>query len=266
MGLKLQTVPAARGYAWVAEGLKEFFRQPLSYTMLLMLFMLAVLIVSAVPVLGGVLVFMATPLLTLAYVMAVQQRLAGQPVRVALFGLPWSTSPPETKRALLTLCGAYTMATLLAMWAADLIDNGSLSTLFDVMANPDMTDADKIRAAEAPGLLYGMAVRVLAISLLSVPFWHAPPLVYYGRQSAWQALFSSTLAVWRSRGAFLLYGLTWAGLVFAVAAVAMVLVPVFGNGSLVSVALMPISLALSVTFYVTVYFTFVDSFGDPKDA
>jgi hypothetical protein len=38
-----------------------------------------------------------------------------------------------------------------------------------------------------------------------VPFWHAPGLVHWGSQGVGQALFSSTLAVWRCRGAFVVY-------------------------------------------------------------
>jgi hypothetical protein len=48
-------------------------------------------------------------------------------------------------------------------------------------------------------------------ALLSVPFWHAPALVLWGGQGVWQALFSSTLSLWRAKGAYLVYGLAWTG-------------------------------------------------------
>ena len=46
-------------------------------------------------------------------------------------------------------------------------------------------------------------------ALLSVPFWHAPALVHWGGQGVAQALFSSTLALWRNKAAFALNGLLW---------------------------------------------------------
>ena len=48
-----------------------------------------------------------------------------------------------------------------------------------------------------------------------MPFWHAPALVHWGDQGPAQALFSSTLAVWRSRGAFAVYLLSWLGIIVA---------------------------------------------------
>ena len=58
-----------------------------------------------------------------------------------------------------------------------------------------------------PGTRFGLA------ACLSVPFWHAPALVYWQGQGVGQALFSSTLAVWRCKGAFLMYSLAWVGVI-----------------------------------------------------
>ena len=45
--------------------------------------------------------------------------------------------------------------------------------------------------------------------MLAVPFWHAPALVYWDHHGCAKALFSSTLACWRNRGAFTVYSLVW---------------------------------------------------------
>jgi hypothetical protein len=97
-------------------------------------------------------------------------------------------------------------------------------------------------------------------SLLSVPFWHAPALVHWGGHSTGQALFSSTLAVWRSKGAFLVYGLCWIGLSFA-AAIAMTIVAQLGARPLATAMALAGGLLFSTVFYVSLLFTFNDSFG-----
>ena len=48
-------------------------------------------------------------------------------------------------------------------------------------------------------------------ALLSVPFWHAPALVWWHGQGLAQSLFSSTLACWRNKGAFTIFGVAWMG-------------------------------------------------------
>ncbi|MFX8047562.1 hypothetical protein ABTK64_19815, partial [Acinetobacter baumannii] len=74
-------------------------------------------------------------------------------------------------------------------------------------------------AATDPRLLWGLLTRLGLVTLLSVPYWHAPALVHWGGQGVAQALFSSSLALWRNRAAFVLNALLWGALLFAVAGV-----------------------------------------------
>jgi hypothetical protein len=116
-----------------------------------------------------------------------------------------------------------------------------------------------------PQLLVGMLVRIGLISLLSVPFWHAPALVYWHKQSPAQALFSSTLACWRNRGAFTLYGLTWTALLLAFSVLVTTVFALLGVPQLAPLAAMSAVLLLSTVFYASLYFTFADCFA-PDDA
>jgi hypothetical protein len=77
-------------------------------------------------------------------------------------------------------------------------------------------------------VLFSSLLRLVLLALLSVPFWHAPALVYWGRQGWAKSLFFSTMAIWRNRGAFLVYGLGWFGLSLAFAMVFSVLVALLG--------------------------------------
>ena len=99
------------------------------------------------------------------------------------------------------------------------------------------------------------------IALLSVPFWHAPALVFWGGQGLMQALFSSTLAIWRARSAFTLYTLGWSALVMAASIIVTLLVVLTGSRQWLGWVSMPMGLALSAAFYVSLWFSFADCFG-----
>ena len=80
-------------------------------------------------------------------------------------------------------------------------------------AAPTPTDARRSAARELadPRLQLGLLLRIGLAGLLSVPFWHAPALVYWGAQGWAKSLFFSTVAIWRNKGAFAVYGLGWIG-------------------------------------------------------
>jgi len=86
--------------------------------------------------------------------------------------------------------------------------------------------------------------------------------VHWGGQGAGQALFSSTLALWRAKGAFAVYAAGWALITFGLGMVATAAVLMLGSRQLVSVLIMPAGLILSAMFYVSLWFSFTDSFGD----
>jgi uncharacterized membrane protein YhdT len=97
--------------------------------------------------------------------------------------------------------------------------------------------------------------------VLTVPFWHAPALVHWGGQAVGQALFSSTLAVWRAKGAFAVYLLGWFGSVVLFALGSALLLGLLGLPQWAGLVGVPAGLVFSAVFYVSLLFTFNDSFG-----
>lgn len=260
MGLKLQTVPAAAGLRWVRQGFAECLRQPLGYVSLFALFMLAITVVAALPVIGGPLMLMAVPLLSLAYVMATSGMQQGVAVHPAVYLAPWRSADALQRRRLLVLCGAYALATLVGLALCDLVDGGRFDDLLVAMAKGKSTPEELQALMNAPGVQAGAIVRVLVTALLSVPFWHAPALVVWGQQGPAQALFSSTLAVWRARAAFVLYSLGWVAALAGGGMLAALLLALAGLGAAGMLFLMPLALFFTTAFYVSLYFCFADSF------
>jgi hypothetical protein len=270
MLLHLQTVPARNGLLWVRHGFKVFQRKPLALSGLFAMFLFAGFALLLVPVAGSIVLLMALPLLSLGFMLATHQVLQKQTPTAAVFIAPLKLTP-QRRNTQLALCGAYALATVLIMLLSNWVDGGSFEALQELLARPEADNPAYEQAVGAalaePRLFWGMVTRLGLAALLSVPFWHAPALVHWGGQGAMQALFSSTLGIWRNRGAFALNAAVWFALVMALATLVSLVTTALGLGQLLPMLALPLGLLLSSVFYASLYFTFVDCFlfGAPRE-
>jgi hypothetical protein len=260
MALQLKTVPAARGARWVGDAFRLYARRPLSFTALFAIFLFAALLVAQVPLLGGLVQMMSLPLLSLGFMVASQSALLGGPVRPSQFIEPLRTDAAR-RRSLLILCAIYGLSALAILLLADAISNNAWGRLQALIARGDGAQEQIDALLSEPGLGPALLVGAVLGSLLSVPFWHAPALVHWGGQRVAQALFSSTLAVWRCKGAFLTYMLAWVGLMLLFGIATALVFGLLGMPQLAGWIGVPAGLVFSAVFYVSLLFTFNDSFG-----
>ena len=75
--MKLVIVPAREGANWVKEGLRIFFRQPLAFTGLFLIFVAVISILSAIPWIGNILGLTLMPAITLGFFVASRQAAQG---------------------------------------------------------------------------------------------------------------------------------------------------------------------------------------------
>jgi hypothetical protein len=257
--MQLKDVRPAQGVQWLRQGFAVFFRHPFAFSALFAGFLFAALLLMLVPMAGGVLLLASFPLLTLGFMLATHGALQGRPPRLGVFIAPLRTD--RTRRAALIKLGlAYALGTLIIMTISDWADGGKFEALQSAMA--DRTVArDTVAAMLGDGQLqFGLLLRVGLAALLSMPFWHAPALIHWGGQGVGQALFSSVLACWRARWAFLFYSLGWAVVIGLFGVLVNVVFWLLGSPQLVGVAALPGALMFSTVFYASLFFTFVDSF------
>ena len=263
MKLILKPVQARQGVQWVVQALKVFGRQPLGLAGLFGTFLFLALVLMLVPVIGGVVVLAAVPLLGLVMMMGTAAVVRGQRALPGLYLAPFRTDAVRRSR-LMVLCAAYGALSLLVLLVSDAIDGGKLNELQELMAagrDDARTREDLQRLLADPQLLGGLYARVGLTALISIPFWHAPALVWWGQQSAAQALFSSTLAIWRSKGAFVSFVAAWVSLLGVSGLGLGLVLQALGLSGLMGVMAMPLGLTLSVIFYASLYFMFVQTFG-----
>lgn len=260
MGLKLQEVPATAGMRWAVLAFAEYRRFPLAYAGLFIGFLFTLVIALLVPLLGGIAVMMSPPLLTLAFMLATHASTQGERPGFDALLAPWRPRVPDMRRRLLALLMFFASLMAAAAWVAQAQSAGGFDALFEALRKGKVTAEELDQLMSAPGMASGVAWGMALVSLVSVLFWFAPGLVHWGHQGPAQALFSSMLAVWRARWAFLAYGAFWVSAFLASGLLADVLVAAFGPNFAVLIAV-PVQLALTCTFYISVYFSFRDCFG-----
>jgi hypothetical protein len=264
MSLRISEVPAQRGVAWVRESFALFFKSPLGFSLLFMLFLVAALILMALPFVGALLLLTAMPLLTLGFAAATRAAQRGQAVHAGLLFEPFKgTGDRQRRSTLLRLCLLYAAATAAVMLLAQAIDDGGFERL-QILFAAERTEANKAQIdalLDDPRLSSAMFLRVALIAALAVPFWHAPMLVWWNGQSLAQSLFSSTLACWRNKGAFAVNALVWVGASAGVGVAASLAVMLLGAPQLLTLVIPPVVLMLSVVFYVSLYLMYADCFA-----
>ncbi len=260
MALLLKSVEPASGKRWIGDALRLFARKPLPFTLMFCAFMFVALLVLLLPLVGAVLQMALVPLLSLGFMVASQSALLNGPVTPLQFIEPLKTDPAR-RRALLLLCLIYGLAAMGILWLCDGISNQALARLEPLRLQGEAAMPEIIAVLSEPGVSNAVLVGTLLAAALSVPFWHAPALVHWGGQSLGQALFSSTLAVWRAKGAFLVYALVGVGLVMLFGIFTAVLLGLLGAPQLAAAVSMPAGLLFSTVFYVSLIFSFNDSFG-----
>jgi hypothetical protein len=259
--IRLKEVPAARGAQWVRAGFQVFFRRPLVLTGLFAGFLFVTMLSSVLlPFVGGALALTLMPLLTLGFMKATLSVLEGELPTAMAFVEPLQ-GDPRRRKSLIHLGIAYGLTMTLAFGLSHWIsgDSGEAARQASGEGAGAAVGLEVLMAD--PGWMTGMLTIMALGALLSIPFWHAPALVYWGGQSVGQALFSSTLAVWRARGAFIVFALVWMAVIVVFGLLtSLVFGLLLGSRQLMGVAALPGGLIFSTVFYASLYFTFVDSF------
>ena len=271
MSLRILDASARDGAAWVSRAFALFLKRPLAFSALFALFLFAALVLLVLPYIGPVLLLMALPLLGLGFMIAARSALAGGTVHAGHMIEPLRAADATARarrKQLLLLCGLYAVATAVVMLASDALDGGAFERLQILMASA--RDAAKQKELDAllddSGLRQGLLLRLGGTALLSIPFWHAPPLVWWQGQGIAQSLFSSTLACWRNRAAFLVYGLVWTLSIVVFSLLVGGVFALIGAPQAVALAAVPAGLMFSTAFYVSLLFTYQGCFGDDENA
>jgi hypothetical protein len=253
--MKLNIVPARRGFLWVRLGMQTFMKQPLALAALVFMYSTIAVAMLVVPVIGPFFMMALVPMGTLGLMAA---------TKVA------ETSAFPMPAVLLTAFRAgrqrvRDMFVLGALYAASLLLLALVVTTFIDLPPGAKTPAELVETPEFAMMVAWSALLYVPVSLA---FWHAPALVHWHGVPPVKSLFFSFVACVRNSKAFLAYALAWAGILVAIVAASSIASAI--SPWLAGVVFGACTTLASIVFYISIYFTFRDSFldaeGNPGDA
>lgn len=262
--MRLQRVEPREGGAWVRRGAQVFLRQPLGFAALFAACLFAFVVLRSLPLVGSLLLLMVAPVGSLVFMIASRLVSEGSsPMPGAFTGIARAGRPRQAALAKLGL--AYLAAALCVYLISAAVDGGAFGDLVDSMRDGKASQEDTLARMGNGRMQFAVIFWLTMVSLLAVPFWHAPALVFWGEQSWARALFFSTVAIWRNRGAFTVFGLVWAALSFAFVVVSGIGVALLGPQFYAFVGT-PLMLALATVFYASLWFSYAGCFAEPDAA
>lgn len=242
------------GQTWLRAGFRFFHRQPLAWTLILFIYWASMLMFAFIPLFGAIVPLILSPGLALGFMEIAravdEQRPPSPPLLISAFR-------SEKAKSILILGGWYAAEILAILLVSSIFDGGVLVQWITAGVPPQGEEVNSMRTAAAVSI-------ILYIPVL-MAFWFAPQLVMWSDFKPTKALFYSFFAVWRNKGAFLRYLLTWIGLTVFVGAVLALLSQSmdFAPGTMTAF-MFPITLILMAVAHGSFYQSTKDVFGDDE--
>lgn len=249
-----QQLPMTRGLAWLREGLQVWRRNPALLTFATFGYLLAIVLLSLVPVLGQLAASLLMPALSVGVLNACRATDAGRKVGPDVLFSGFKTN----LQGLVAIGGFYLAATLAVLLLVALIDDGTLLALLrgEEVATEPATDNNL-----GTTLLLGIVLSTPVV----MAYWFAPALAAWWQVPALKALFFSFYACLRNWRPFLLYAI---GLALCGAILPGLVIGALGavSPTLGTLASIPVPLVVVPVIFASFYTATRDVFGLPDGA
>ena len=255
--MKLNTVEPREGYTWIRQGVWLFKQNPLGFLMLIFLYVFLAQLAVLVPLIGIFAVLVLTPTISVGFLTACRKAIQKERIRPQVY-LAALQSTTLVKRRILQLGFIYAALILLLSFILSLLVDFEL--LLPVMTSDKPITPEAMRQIYLV-LLFG-ALLYLPIAML---MWFSPILVAWGNMPIAQALFSSCLACWTNRGAFLFYLAIWSACLVAIPLMIGATFDALGFGQAASFIVAPISMAGLTIMHCSFFATWKACFTDDAE-
>lgn len=253
--MQVARVTASAGRGWVASGFALMRRFPASMMMVTFCWWLVLALSGALPVVGAFAQFVLVPVLAVGVMHAVravaQQR---SPTPAMLF----AGVTARRGRGWMPLVGLGVLnaaATVLAIGASALVDNGLLFEIVTGQVQPD--DARLARPGLPWQLMTSGSLFMLVLAPMQMALWYAPVFCAWHELPMIKSMFFSFVAVLRNKWAFLQYAIVWMAVAFAISSAATAVLAVLGQPMLTRIAvLMPIALLMQTAVFCSYWPTY----------
>ena len=251
--MQVRHVPALTGWRWVTEGFAILAASPLPLIASGILMLFTYFVLSAPPLVGSFLPLVLSPALSFGYLQAIRRAQEGRPPA------PWTLfsglrpRAGSTMRSLLLIGVINAAATVVALIATVLIDDGQWLRIV-TSAQEQQTPA----AAGSSDTLYAAVVFLVLYAPLQVALWYAPLFAGLHRTPPLKALVFSAIAVWRNKGAFFFYFAGWFAVAIGLSVLIQVIVAMLPS-ALSPLVLAPAFILLLAALYCSFWPTYRDT-------
>ncbi|KVN41779.1 hypothetical protein WJ63_25530 [Burkholderia pyrrocinia] len=256
--MQLIEVPAKTGYVWFRQGIWLFRRNPLAFITLFFTYLLAITLVSMVPVIGAALPLLFIPGIAVGFMAACRDTVAGKPVMPTILVDGFRSYGPVATQRLLVLGVIYVVSMVLVFAASSLVDGGALFSAMMGATGETSPTPETLAAQGTVGALFLATALYVPVAML---FWFAPVLTAWHDIPPAKAMFFSVVSCWRNRGAFTIYGLLWFGVALGTSLVLSLVLQALGAGAYALTLMMPLTIIIVTMLYCSFYATYRGCFG-----
>lgn len=256
--MQLIEVPAKTGYVWFRQGIWLFRRNPLAFITLFFTYLLAITLVSMVPVIGAALPLLFIPGIAVGFMAACRDTVAGKPVMPTILVDGFRSYGHVATQRLLVLGVVYVVSMVLVFAASSLVDGGALFSAMMGATGETSPTPETLAAQGTVGALFLATALYLPVAML---FWFAPVLTAWHDIPPAKAMFFSVVSCWRNRGAFTIYGLLWFGVALGTSLALSLVLQALGAGAYALTLMMPVTIIIVTMLYCSFYATYRGCFG-----
>ncbi len=259
--MKIKILPAQHGRRWLRQAFELIKKQPIRVAMAVLTFVVITVLVSRVPTIGPFIALAVSPILGLCLCSFFRMIDNKQTPQLRDFFAPFSLGNPIVMR--LVLIGLInSLGFALLIYLTTLVDGGLLMKVLQGGINlndPRLKD---------PSLTWGIFLFTALIIPFQAALWYAPQFVGWHNLGITQSFFYSLIAVWRNRGAYLNFLLSWMMLSIGVLAVYIItgslFVAVLGKAGapLAGIIQVPGSIIMSALAYGAFWYSYADILVD----
>jgi len=251
-------LPASAGWQWIRDGFTLFRRQPLPIFTWAMSISLTLMLASLLPPIGPLIFVVLVPVIGFLTLSICRHIDSGRMVTPGMW-----LQPLQHKGLFRRLVGMGGLYAVLNIGVGLMIFSPYMGSLSEEVVQAALSSGDirpLMMAMRTPLILFTVANLVM-----SCVFWYAPAMTGFFGIRLMQSLFFSAVACWRNKTAFLLYGLSWAAVFFAidfcVDLVSGLLLMLGFPPPFIVLVQIPVNVAAAAVLYCSVFPSYVSVFG-----
>lgn len=248
----MNKLPASTGWTWIREGFAIFRKQPGALMLLMLAYLLAGMVLGAIPLIGQWATLVLAPVFTAVFVQACAAADRNQRLTPELLA-PAFRKPAFPRLAGLGALFVLVLFVMILVFSA-IVGGDTIRQIAEQQMKPDPA------SVQASNMGWAMFVMFLLSLPVTMAMLFAPPLIFWQQMGVAKALFYSFFAVWRAVRAFVVFFVCWMVVVMLATNVILLIV---GKTLLGMAVLQSLLMVILMVVHCSVYAAYRSIFGAP---